>query len=213
MFRDIFDRLARGEITPAEGEELAKDRGGSLNLLPSINALNPLAQDHWLFVTALAWIAWRRAVHVRWLWSPFRERAKAWIKRNEGITRSDGSKTVRRGWVLIPIEPAQPTFGCLLIEARGGSAGHGLPVADIDAAERQLWQALKAGSLEATGVPIGARRRKIEPLEFVDFDLVDDEATGEVVLKCSGATLRDACLNVADVLRLWPVNPHSRSRS
>lgn len=207
-FRDLFERIRRGGISPEEGEAKALARGGSLNPLPD---LDPTQEWHWKLITTIAWIAWRNPEHVRWLWGPFRQRAQYWSRRLESIQRANGCNIQFDGWVLKPVEPPEPSMRLLVVSAIGEDIGTQLPKADTDAAERQLSIALKAGQLPATGRDILTdQRRLIEPIEFIDLELADGRGAyeGEVLLQsfhnAEFYAYRDVVVNVEDVLRLWP---------
>ena len=212
--RSLIEGLAmRGQITPEQAEEWARDHGKPpFEERPDPAKFDPMTVDDWTLGMATAWIVWRTPDAVRdvwsdfasgcWEWQPYSHR-EAWEHAPEGIVHAKGSKLEQRK----AKSPDEVSLRATVSEAMGNS-GMGLSAED---AESALRAALRQGDKL-----VARHGRRAEPIDkhlwaagrlspFAcprargSHDAVYD-GNGEVAFK-SVTVERDAVLSV------WPPLP------
>ena len=159
---DAVMRLRRGEWTPADAKAWsnAYPKERPFEFVPSHDRFEPMRKPEWTLAMAAAWIIWRTADEVREHWDAYLVKCAKLRARDR--TFGVGRREV--GWEECQSDPV--SLSDIVREcARADPDGSKLKALDnIEC----LWNSLKEGQLEATGLLhflVGGRRRDVAPVE------------------------------------------------
>lgn len=159
----LIELVRDGEMKPSDAEAEAVRLGcRPLVPVPDPALFDPMLEPLWTLYMALAWIMWRTPDDVRRHWGKWRAASRQWMHNGRGYSQQ-------------PLEPAsffELRHDALITEKNRGNA----PRVSAEDAKSELWRALEAGDLAATGIDARTRERvEIPACEFIDLDLHEDE--------------------------------------
>ena len=143
---EILSRIDRGELTPDEAEGWAVNNNQpSFTARPDDLTYDPMAISEWTLAMALAWIIWRDAGRVREFSDEFRLNWPIWEK----VVGIDANNHECISCRLSRHQPA--SVGDVWVEASSATC-------DTKRHADELWEKLKEGMLQASGLPYVGRR-------------------------------------------------------
>ena len=152
----------RGQITPEQAEEWARDHGKPpFEERPDPAKFDPMTVDDWTLGMATAWIVWRTPDAVRDVWSDFASgcwewqsynHREAWEHAPEGTVHAKGSKLEQRK----AKSPDEVSLRTTVSKAMGNSG----MVLSAEAAESKLRAALRQGDKL-----VARHGRRAEPID------------------------------------------------
>jgi hypothetical protein len=147
---DLLSKARYGKISPEEAEAEALAAGlAPFAAEPSAAEFDPMKEDRWSLLQAIAWIAWRDATLVMEQNPAYRSRYTCWFHRP--WAEPDGNEfNAHEGWFIESLHPPS-ALGLKLEDDRMRSEGE-LPASarfTSVQAQAELWKALLADSLKA----------------------------------------------------------------
>lgn len=208
---DLIEAVLRGRMSPQDAEAEAQHQGlEPLSSQPPVTDYDPMREPYWTPVMAVAWITWRTSEAVREAWAEYV--GKCWIWRYRKW-HSLKDNTIYEGYELE--RPDAPSLLALLhVDAYPDPFGREPRTKHVNLTEArdEVLEALRAGRILATGVPLagGGPRREIPAFEWSDLifdtDADDDRFTPKRGLERHG--YQHVLLPRKEVMRLWkPVPP------
>jgi hypothetical protein len=154
---EIVARLRIGEITPEEAEAWARENNQPPFLSkPDAALFDPIREPYWTLAMAAAWIIWRTPNAVREHWDAYLVECKEW-RFSEQIF-PDGRREA--GWDARRRNPVGLSDIFLKAAKSIPDDSKMRAMAEINS----LWEKLKSGQIEATGVPHHAGGRDGIPI-------------------------------------------------
>ena len=198
---ELISQVQRGELSPSDAESQATELG----FPPLLNTPNPAAfelnkEPYWSVPMALAWIMTRREEPVRAMCDSWRAQNEFWVAREWALPGGP----VHTGHMIQTHGPAG------LLDLRVSAAAWARDkklhlIVSADDAMTALIAALRAGNIEASGLPSPSALRAPLPAQaWIDLGLNDED--GHVVARGEhGSDARYAKLLLAPsaVQRKW----------
>jgi hypothetical protein len=200
----LIEEVRRGKMTPDEAETEAKELGlGPLASTPDPIIFDPTNEALWGLLMVVAWIMTRELNAVRELWPDWRKQKEFWVRRRWQVP----GRPIEEGYLLESPGPAA------LVDLRALSM-KGKCVFGSSEAIKQLLSKLRAGEIEATGIPSTTGKREIIPAyEWRDLDVFQENK--KVVVRTApgfGPGYDDVAIKREEVMKLWPAKESPSGR-
>jgi hypothetical protein len=198
MRDNLIEQVRRGVVTPQQAEVSAAEHGLTLLPEPSPADCDPMSEPDWSMAMVLAWIMTRDTDAVREAWDDWLEQDKFWVPRRWEV---QGEGRIYDGHSIEKNGPADLLH--LVVKELHWRAKQ---VMQLEDARGQLSKKLRAGAIEATGLPLDGGHRLIIPAhEWRDLAPCSSP-TGICVRTKRGRGLGydDVALASAAVIKSWP---------
>ena len=222
--KQILSRVQRGELTPADAESLAKNKGlPPFSKRPDPAIFDPASSLSWTPLQSVAWIAYRDLEEVRNVSTEFRKHWFIWrstpriselmlLQTHRRIQQRAVNKeeeTRVQNWRIELAGPASfeafadPRQRLLMgLKPREAPLSIGAEFRKIESARATLWQALTTKDICATGLLDGDRHRSVIPaIEWNDLTFAPDAP--DTLYNGQGLAYKKVLLDRSEVLELW----------
>ena len=192
---DLIEKLYRGEVSLSEAKNEARELGlGPLEKTADPSTFDPMAELSWTPLMAVAWIVFRDPERVRWVTDEYRMKCTHF----EPITK--GEKTT---FHIVTYSAANrytlDTTYTSYVAARHTDM-------TVDEATQLLIQALKKGSIEATGIrQPETERSRIPSMQWEDLRFFLDDHSD--IVGGTAARWHKVRLKRDGIEKLWPERP------